>query len=216
MMPATRLLIATTNAGKIREISHELATAGLLECFTPIGLKDLPFTPEECVEDRPTFIGNATKKARHFARAADCLALADDSGLCVDALGGAPGVYSARYAGVSGHGADAANNEKLLRELADVPDQNRSARFVCAMALATPDADLAVFVDDVQGTLLRTPRGAGGFGYDPLFCFSEFGKTTAELDMATKSSISHRGKALRRMISWLRQNHATLETLVTS
>jgi XTP/dITP diphosphohydrolase len=216
MMEPTRLLIATTNAGKIREISHELATTGLLERFTPIGLKDLPLTPQECVEDRPTFIGNATKKARHFARAAGSLALADDSGLCVDALGGAPGVYSARYAGVSGHGADAANNEKLLRELADVPEQNRAARFVCAMALATPDVDLAVFVDDVQGTLLRTPRGAGGFGYDPLFYFPEFGKTTAELDMATKSSISHRGKALRRMIAWIRQNHAALETLLTS
>ncbi len=212
-MPATRLLIATTNAGKIREISHELEAAGLLDRFTPIGLKDLPQQPEDCIEDRPTFIGNATKKAQHYARAAGCLALADDSGLCVDALDGAPGVYSARYAGVSGHGADAANNEKLLRELANVPDAERSARFVCAMALAMPGADLAVCLDEVEGVLLHAPRGMGGFGYDPLFYFPEFDKTTAELDMATKSSISHRGKALRRMIAWMRDNHQSLEHL---
>jgi XTP/dITP diphosphohydrolase len=206
-----QLLIATTNPGKIREIAHELEAAGLLDHFTPIGLKDLPAAPPECVEDRPTFIGNATKKARHYAACAGTLALADDSGLCVDALGGAPGVLSARYAGVSGHGADAANNQKLLAALEHTPDPDRSARFVCAMALALPTADLAVFTDDVRGTLLREPRGDGGFGYDPLFFFPEFGKTTAELDMHTKSSISHRGKALRKLIAWLTQHRTPLE-----
>ncbi len=157
----------------------------------------------ECVEDRPTFVGNATKKARHFAVISGCLTLADDSGLCVDALGGVPGVYSARYAGVSGAGADAANNAKLLAAMADVPEERLAARFVCAMALATPVCDLAVMVDEVRGVLLREPCGAGGFGYDPYFFFPEFGKTTAELDMATKGQISHRGKALRRMLAWM-------------
>jgi XTP/dITP diphosphohydrolase len=202
----SRLLIATGNAGKVIEIRHEFDDTGkdgLLASMQIIGLKDLPQMPPECVEDRPTFIGNATKKARHYADISGHLTLADDSGLCVDALGGAPGVYSARYAGVSGKGADAANNAKLLAAIESVPDEQLQARFVCAMALAMPGADLAVMVDDVRGMLIRKPRGDNGFGYDPLFYFPQFGKTTAELDMATKSSISHRGKALRRMIAWM-------------
>jgi len=199
------LLIATGNAGKVIEIQHEFAAMpreGCLNDLRIIGLKDLNPFPE-CVEDRPTFIGNATKKARHYAELSGMLTLADDSGLCVDALGGDPGVYSARYAGVTGPGADAANNEKLLNAVKDIPDDRLSARFVCAMAVAMPGADLAVMVDDVRGMLIRNPRGANGFGYDPLFFFPKFGKTTAELDMATKSSISHRGKALRRMIAFM-------------
>jgi XTP/dITP diphosphohydrolase len=201
---ARKLLIATGNAGKVREIAHEFAAAG--SDWEIVGLKQAADGRvfDECIEDRPTFIGNATKKARHYARLTGMLTLADDSGLCVDALDGAPGVYSARYAGVSGPGADAANNAKLLAAIDAVPDERRQARFVCAAALAIPTADLAVMVDDVRGVLLREPRGANGFGYDPLFFFPEFGKTTAELDMATKSSISHRGKALRRMIALLR------------
>jgi XTP/dITP diphosphohydrolase len=200
------LLIATGNAGKVVEIRHEFAAAthhGWMRELKVIGLKDLPAPLPECVEDRPTFIGNAAKKARHYAELSGCLTLADDSGLCVDALHGAPGVYSARYAGVSGHGADAANNAKLLTAIKDVPDERLQARFVCAMALAQPGADLAVIVDDVRGMLIRNPRGSNGFGYDPLFYFPQFGKTTAELDMATKCSVSHRGKALRRMIAFL-------------
>jgi XTP/dITP diphosphohydrolase len=205
-----RLLIATGNAGKVREIRHELDAMGggtdFLRSLHVLGLKDLPEAIPECVEDRPTFVGNATKKARYYARAGNCLTLADDSGLCVDALDGAPGVYSARYAGVSGKGADAANNARLLENLQLVPEGRRRARFVCAMALATPVADLAVMVDEVEGVILREPRGAHGFGYDPLFYFPGMGKTTAELDMATKSRISHRGKALRRMLGWMVEN----------
>lgn len=200
------LLIATGNAGKVVEIRHEFEAAsrqGWMRDLPIIGLKDLPKALAECVEDRPTFIGNATKKARHYAELSGCLTLADDSGLCVDALGGAPGVYSARYAGVSGHGADGANNAKLMDAVKNLPDDQLQARFVCAMALATPNADLAVMVDDVRGMLIRNSRGSNGFGYDPYFYFPQFGKTTAELDMATKSSISHRGKALRRMIAFL-------------
>lgn len=205
-----RLLIATGNPGKVKEIQHELERAGLLDAFDVLGLKDLPTPPAECVEDRPTFIGNATKKAAHYARHAHCLTLADDSGLCVDALQGAPGVYSARYAGIEGdrHAVDAANNKKLLDALQNVPDENRQAQFICAMALATPEADLAVMVDQVEGLLLREPRGASGFGYDPLFYFPQFKRTTAELDMTTKSRISHRGKALRRMTQWMKENEA--------
>jgi XTP/dITP diphosphohydrolase len=209
-MSKHRLLIATTNAGKVKEIRHELEVAGLIGDFDVVGLKDLAGAYTDCVEDRPTFIGNATKKARHFAKLAGCLTLADDSGLCVDALNGAPGVYSARYAGVSGHGADAANNAKLLDALKDVPDDKRHAQFVCSMALATPYADLAVMVDQVAGVLLREPRGDNGFGYDPLFYFPQFKRTTAELDMQSKSKISHRGKALRRMIGWMRENETRL------
>ena len=208
--PGGRLLIATTNAGKVKEIRHELETAGLLGMFEVLGLKEWGGAYEDCVEDRPTFIGNAIKKARHFARLAGCLALADDSGLCVDALNGAPGVYSARYAGVSGHGADAANNAKLMDALKDVPDEKRQAQFVCAMALATPHADLAVMVDHVDGVLLREPRGENGFGYDPFFYFPQYKRTTAELDMQSKSRISHRGKALRRMIGWINENRTSL------
>jgi XTP/dITP diphosphohydrolase len=204
------LLIATGNAGKVKEIRHELEQAAYpgdwLSSLEVLGLKDLPSPPPECVEDRPTFVGNATKKARHYAEISGFLTLADDSGLCVDAINGAPGVYSARYAGITGHGADEANNRKLLQEIDKVPDENRQARFVCAMALASPSADLAVMVDDVAGMLLRAPRGMNGFGYDPLFYFPEFNQTTAELDMATKSRISHRGKALRRMLAWMAEH----------
>jgi non-canonical purine NTP pyrophosphatase (RdgB/HAM1 family) len=213
-----RLLIATGNMGKVKEIRHEFALAAAqahdnwLAAFNILGLKDLPAlglgAPPECVEDQPTFEGNAGKKAAHYARFAGMLTLADDSGLCVDALGGAPGVYSARYAGVAGHGADAANNEKLLHALQDVPEARRQAQFVCVMALASADGQLlATARDDVHGILLRTARGTNGFGYDPLFYFPQFNKTTAELDMTTKSQISHRGKALRKMIAWLRQHH---------
>ena len=199
-----KLLIATTNNGKIKEIHHELQVAGLLEAYELIGLKDLPAGWVDVVEDRPTFVGNACKKARHFAQIANCLTLADDSGLCVTALDDAPGVRSARYAGEPCD--NAANNAKLLVEMENVPDGQRQARFVCAVALASPAADIAVMSDDVHGEILRAPRGEHGFGYDPLFFFPQFGKTTAELDMATKSGISHRGKAFRRMIAWMKEN----------
>jgi XTP/dITP diphosphohydrolase len=206
------LLIATGNAGKVREIEHELEAAGLLGDLTIRGLKDLPAGWTDCVEDQPTFVGNATKKARHFATIGNCLTLADDSGLCVDALNGDPGVYSARYAGLTGdrHTVDQANNQKLLLNLANVPDDQRQGRFVCAMALAIPTAEIAVMVDQVEGTMLREPRGTNGFGYDPLFYFPQFKKTTAELSMQEKSVVSHRGKALRRMIAWMRENQQKL------
>jgi XTP/dITP diphosphohydrolase len=216
-----KLLIATGNNGKVREIHHEIEVAAAaggghdvwLGALEIVGLKDLPPMPE-AVEDEPTFEGNARKKASHYAGLCGLVTLADDSGLCVAALDGAPGVFSARYAGVKGPGADAANNAKLLAAMQDVPDDRRQAKFVCAMALVAPDAggarDLALMTDEVHGMLLREPRGSNGFGYDPLFYFPEFGKTTAELDMMTKGRISHRGKALRKMIAWMREHHAVL------
>lgn len=203
-----KLLVATSNRGKVVEIEHELRAAGLLAHARVLGLKDLPAGWQDVVEDRPTFVGNAVKKARHFAQSSGLLTLADDSGLCVAALGGAPGVYSARYAGAPCD--NAANNAKLLRELAPVPDEKRQAKFVCAMALCSPAADLAVFVDEVHGVIIHEERGTNGFGYDPLFFFPQFGKTTAELDMNTKGQISHRGKALRKMIAWFKEHRELL------
>jgi XTP/dITP diphosphohydrolase len=214
-----KLLIATGNNGKVKEIRHELEMAAAnahdawLGGVEVMGLKDMP-AMAECVEDEETFEGNARKKARHYAGLSGLMTLADDSGLCVEALGGVPGVYSARYAGVTGAGADAANNAKLLAAMEGVQEGRRQAKFVCAMALAAPAAggarELALMVDEVHGVLLREARGSNGFGYDPLFYFPEFGKTTAELDMVTKGRISHRGKALRKMIAWLRDHHAAL------
>jgi XTP/dITP diphosphohydrolase len=207
-----KLLIATTNPGKIREIDHEFHTAGL--DLQILGLKDLPPNLPDCIEDQPTFLTNAAKKARHFAALSGLLTLADDSGLCVDALHGAPGVLSARYAGEPCNNAN--NNAKLLHEMKSIPDEKRSAHFTCAMALAlqapgsaggpnnSPAAlDLHALQDHIQGQILHAPRGTHGFGYDPLFLHPPLGKTTAELDMPQKSAISHRGKALRRMIAWL-------------
>ena len=214
------LLVATSNRGKIVEIEHELAAAGLLSDLTLLGLKDLPAGWPDVVEDRPTFLGNAAKKARHFAQLSGYVTLADDSGLCVAALGGAPGVLSARYAGEPCD--NAANNAKLRREMASVPEEQRQAKFVCAMALCAPTTDsvgrrpsdggieLAAMIDEVHGVILRDLRGTHGFGYDPLFFHPPAGKTTAELPMAEKSQLSHRGKALRRMIQWMRSNWGTL------
>jgi XTP/dITP diphosphohydrolase len=213
-----KLLVATGNQGKIKEITHEVQAAGLgaADRLTVLGLADLPPGFPDVVEDRPTFLGNATKKARHFAAVSGLLTLADDSGLCVEALGGGPGVLSARYAGEPCD--NQANNDKLLREMADIPDERRQAKFVCAMALAAPlprtDAvaeapldqravDLATVLDDVHGQILRAPRGTHGFGYDPLFFHPSSGCTTAELPMEEKSRLSHRGKALRRLIAWM-------------
>lgn len=197
-----RILIATTNLGKAREIKTELLGAGIggLELLT---LRDFPEIPD-VVEDQPTFGGNAMKKARHYAAHSNVLTLADDSGLCVDALNGAPGIYSARYAGQPCD--DAANNRKLLSALKDVPAEKRHAQFVCALALALPNKPLVVLSDYVSGGIGYTPRGDNGFGYDPLFVIPELGLTTAELSMEEKSQVSHRGKAVRRLAQWLLEN----------
>jgi XTP/dITP diphosphohydrolase len=191
-----QLLIATTNPGKLREFRDLLAELNW-ECVDLSAFGAM--TPIE--ETGRTFRANAVLKAAGYAAALRTWTLADDSGLCVDALEGKPGVHSARWAAMNnaGHG-DAANNQLLLRQMQGVPDERRGARFVCALALTDPRGDVVMTVQDhVQGRLLRAPAGVNGFGYDPLFFVPDLGKTTAELPPQEKHRISHRGKAMRRL-----------------
>lgn len=192
----TELVIATRNAGKLREIRHLLDREGI----QVLGLDAFPDLPE-IIEDGETFAANAAKKAETIARLTGRTCLADDSGLTVEALGGEPGVHSARYAGSQGD--DAANNARLLRELAGVPDECRQAAFRCVMALCRPGLPTAFFEGRVAGSILHAPRGTGGFGYDPLFLVDGFEQTMAELPLETKNRISHRGQALRLVVAEL-------------
>jgi len=194
-----KLLVATGNQGKLKEIRRLLADAPI-EVIGLDAYSDLP----EVVEDGDTFVANARKKATEMAAATGCLTLADDSGLVVDALGGAPGVISARYAGEDGD--DEANNRKLMQEMQGVPDNKRQAAFHCVIALAEPDGRCRTFDGKISGILLREPRGEGGFGYDPYFLVPEYGKTTSELPLDIKNRISHRGNALRKVIPVLQEH----------
>ena len=193
-MSRPRLLLATRNAKKLAEL-HRILTAERLKVEL-VGLDDLP-PYDEPAETEPSFEGNAFLKARAAVAATGLPALADDSGLCVDALNGMPGVLSARWAGLAKD--DAANNALLLAQLSAVPDERRGAAFRCAVALCHPDGAEDVVVGEVRGRILRGPRGAGGFGYDPLFVPDGYEETTAEMDAARKDELSHRGRALRRM-----------------
>jgi len=191
-----KLLLASNNQKKLAELQRILA--GLEITF--ILPRDAGGIPE-VVEDAQSFAGNAAKKAVSAARAKGLWALADDSGLLVDALDGAPGVLSARFAGR--HGDDAANNALLLEKLRGVPPERRGARFVCALALARPDGSVALQVQGTtRGRILEAARGTHDFGYDPLFLFTEPGfaqseKGFAELEPGEKAEVSHRGRALR-------------------
>jgi XTP/dITP diphosphohydrolase len=197
----SRLLIATANPGKAREFRDMLAgTAGRFVCDDLSELES--HTPLPAVEETGrTFRANACLKASFYSSHFRTWALADDSGIEVDALGGSPGVLSARWAEVNNAGTgDAANNALLLRQLADVPDDRRTARFVCVLALSDPQGRIVLTTQEsVRGRIIHEPRGTNGFGYDPLFFVDEPGKTTAELEPDKKHQISHRGKALRRM-----------------
>lgn len=184
-----RIFFATGNAGKLKEL-RELV-GGELEVLS---FSDIPGMPE-VDEDQPTFEGNARKKALANLEATGLPTLADDSGLCVDALGGRPGVLSARYA----EGDDLARIQKLLGELRDVPDAERTASFRCALALALPGGKVLVEEGGCPGRILHAPQGRQGFGYDPVFLVPELGKTMAEVSSAEKSRISHRGNAFRKM-----------------
>jgi XTP/dITP diphosphohydrolase len=197
----TPLLIATRNQGKVREFGEMLAGGG---AFTD--LSKFPDAPEVDETGR-TFRDNACLKASQLAAHTKLWTLADDSGLAVDALNGGPGVFSARWAARHDAGSgDAANNALLLRQLDPVPDDQRTARFVCCLALASPAGDIVLTAQDtVEGLILRAPRGHNGFGYDPLFFFPQLGKTTAECAPEEKHAISHRGKALRRMQALMRE-----------
>jgi XTP/dITP diphosphohydrolase len=198
-----RVLIATSNAGKLRDFAGAAATHGVEIAAIP-NFSSLP-TP---VEDGATFAENAIKKANEYSRAVPGqIVLADDSGLEVDALHGAPGVHSARYAADEPHRAedntdDDLNNARVLRELREIPPTKRSARFVCVLAAARNGVTLITFRGVAEGLILEQPRGAGGFGYDPLFFFPAIGRTFAELSAEEKSKYSHRGAAFRQFLAW--------------
>jgi len=205
------IVLATSNQNKLREIKE------ILKDF-PVSIKSLAdFGPmPEAVEDGETFDDNAYKKSLHYAKVLGLPCLADDSGLVVDALDGRPGVYSARYAGLDA--TDWENCEKLLGEMAG--QTNRAAHFVCVLSLATPAGPALTWEGRCDGEIIDERRGDSGFGYDPVFFYPEFGKTFAEMSMETKSSFSHRGRALAEFAAefpqvqtWLRQRMAEIKPL---
>ena len=190
---AHQLLLATRNKGKIEEFRR------ILDAVAPgeidlVGLDQFP-NLHDVIEDCKTFQENALKKAREMSIATGIPAIADDSGLCVDALGGDPGIYSARWAG--SHGKDAANIEKILAQLVDVPDEKRSAHFTCVAALYLPDGRSHCEEAHFDGWILRAPVGEFGFGYDPIFRPDGLQLSSAQMSAEEKDSISHRGKSLR-------------------
>jgi XTP/dITP diphosphohydrolase len=187
-----RLVLATANQRKLLELARILAGGHVDVALA--SLTEFPGAPD-VAETGATFAENALLKAHAIADFTGLPAVADDSGLCVDALNGMPGVLSARWSGR--HGDDEANLQLVLAQLADVPDERRGARFVCAAALVLPDGHEHVSNGEVRGRLIREPRGQGGFGYDPIFVPESATITTAEMDPADKDRISHRGKALR-------------------
>ena len=193
MSPTATLVLATRNQGKIREF-RRILNAISNGAINLVGLEEFAHTTE-VEETGSTFIENALLKARSICAETGLPAIADDSGLCVDALDGAPGIYSARYAGV--HGDDQGNNAKLLRELANVPEDKRSAHFTCAAALVLPDGREHVTEEIFEGSILFAPIGDQGFGYDPLFRPRGLAISSAQMSADEKDLISHRGKSLR-------------------
>lgn len=193
-----KVVLATGNPGKVRELADLLAAFGLdIVAQTELGV-------ESAEETGLTFIENAILKARHAAQITGLPAIADDSGLAVDALGGAPGIYSARYAGEDA--SDQQNLEKLLVALQDVPDDRRQAQFHCVLVYVRHAADPVplVFHGSWEGVITRAAAGNGGFGYDPIFYVPELGKTAAELTKDEKRAVSHRGKALTLLLEAMR------------
>ena len=186
------VVIATRNPGKLREIQAILSSFPLKF----LSLEDFPDIPE-VVEDGATFSENAGKKASIIARFTGRLAIADDSGLAVDALQGGPGVLSSRYAGENA--TDQERCQKLLVEMASIPEGKRQAKFVCAMAVALPGGKMQVVEGECRGWITFAPRGKGGFGYDPVFFLPELGKTMAELEPEEKNRLSHRARALEKL-----------------
>lgn len=190
-----KIAVASMNAHKVKELSQMIDINGI----ELVSLRDLGFDGD-IVEDGATFEENAVIKAKFVCEKYNMPAIADDSGLCVDALGGAPGIYSARYASTDGHNAtDAENVEKLLKELENVPDDKRTARFMCAMALALPDGVTKTVVGKCEGIITHKIHGEGGFGYDPVFFVEQFGKTFGETTEEEKNSVSHRCNAVKLM-----------------
>jgi len=225
-MTSLRVLVATSNAGKLRDFAGAAAPYGIAVATIP-NFSSLP----EVIEDGATFEENARKKAESYSLAVPGeLVLADDSGLEIDALGGAPGVRSARYAADeldsgddndnepgnerpdephaverNSNSNDEANNARVLRELANVTAEKRTTRFVCVLAVARDGLTIQTFRGTAEGLILDAPRGNNGFGYDPLFYFPQIGKTFAELSAVEKAQYSHRGAAFRAFLSWYRE-----------
>jgi XTP/dITP diphosphohydrolase len=196
VIPHSSLYLASANPGKLREFREAARDHGIAVEAVP-AIAGLP----ACVEDGATFEANARKKALHYSAQCEGLVFADDSGLCVEALGGAPGVYSARFAGPNAD--DAANNGRLIAELRTSPFPERGAHYVCVIALAARGEILAVTEGRVDGVILEAPRGSGGFGYDPLFLYPPLGRSFAELTPHEKFNVSHRGTAFRKLLDYL-------------
>ena len=188
---AQQVVLASGNAGKLRELQAALADSGLEL------IPQSQFSITEAVEDASTFLENALIKARHAAKQTGLAALADDSGLVVPALNGAPGIHSARYSG----GGDNANNDKLLTELTDITGSSRQAWYMCVLVYVSHESDPAPKVAEGRwyGEIALAPRGSGGFGYDPIFWLPELNCSAAELDAATKQRLGHRGKAVAKL-----------------
>jgi XTP/dITP diphosphohydrolase len=193
-----QLVLATRNAHKLDELAEILGAAGV-----DVKLLPLPAGAPDVLEDGLTFDDNALKKARSAAAHTGLPAVADDSGLCVDVLNGMPGIFSARWAGTGRD--DAANLALVLDQVAEVPDDHLGARFVCAAAVALPSGEERVVEGQVLGRLVRSPRGTGGFGYDPIFKPDGYDVTTAEMTAEAKHAISHRGEAFRALAPVLRE-----------
>ncbi len=213
MTAPRRIYLATSNPGKVREFREAAQALGVLLEPLP-GFQDLPLA----IEDGATFEENARKKAEHYSRyAAAEPVLAEDSGLSVDALNGAPGVYSARYAAVLKSGTathensgDTENNLALIHQLERLPARRFAGKYVSVIALARDGRTLATFTGEAHGELRTRPRGTGGFGYDPLFYFPSLDRTFAELPLEQKREHSHRGKAFREFLKWYELNSRTL------
>lgn len=196
-----KIVVASMNAHKVKELSEMISLDGI----ELVSLRDLDFDGE-IVEDGSTFEENALIKARFVCEKYRLPAIADDSGLCVDALNGAPGIHSARYASKDGHNvADADNVAKLLNELKDVPKKDRTAYFVCAMALVLPDGRELCRIGKCKGVITDKVCGSGGFGYDPVFFTEEFGKTFGETTDEEKNTISHRCNAVKLLKKELKE-----------
>lgn len=196
----TRVLLATRNVGKVREMQRLLEESGL--AIQVVGTDAFPDL-EDVEETGATFIENALLKAHAGARGSGLPAIADDSGLCVAALNEMPGIYSARWAGR--HGDDQANLELLLAQVSHVPPERRHAHFACAAALVFPDGREYVVEGRMEGAIIDAPRGDGGFGYDPIFVANGDTRTSAELSPKEKDAISHRGKAMRALVELMRE-----------
>lgn len=192
------IYLASNNPGKLREFKQAAADLGIDVQILP-GIEQVPV----CVEDGDTFEANARKKALYYSGFTQGMVFADDSGICLDALGGAPGVFSARYAGPQAD--DEANNQKLLRELAKVPPRQRMAHYICIIALAQQGRILKVVEGRADGVIHRDPCGTGGFGYDPYFYYPPLAQTFAQLSAEEKFTVSHRGEAFRKFLASLKE-----------